>query len=373
MVVRSAVPLTSRLCAQAVRVPEQVPTRNRMMITTTWRTTFLCTTSALPAVRGSPPKAPIGRRNPLKGPGFVLVVRLDASSKRMRASSLTMTRSSTRLATRRSLISRTLLRMTIVTVRTPLHIVVVVVGPEVDEGGGRVGRGPPRSPEHGETETHVKRHRLNWLKGGTREIDPMLSGDGYTGRTRLTLYGYSTKGPLDFFEHCWPPLVGEIAVATSHTGQRTIRPGFNVSEGEMWLYLAEKSYMNVFPQEGPKEHYWRVPEEAKEDLIYVEHDLGRFGHDSKRYREIERAFTLPTYGRDSDFFDPVRKLVDSWNSQMEAAIEPGPVLTVDESMAGWKGKGMPGLMTVPRKPTPVGREAHTTADAQTGVIIHYEM
>eukprot|EP00951_Prasinocladus_malaysianus_P003499 scaffold24601_cov33-Prasinocladus_malaysianus.AAC.1 len=42
-------------------------------------------------------------------------------------------------------------------------------------------------------------------------------------------------------------------------------------------------------------------------------------------------------------------------------------------MAQWKGRGMPGLMKVPRKPTPVGRESHTTADVETGVINHSEL
>jgi hypothetical protein len=41
-------------------------------------------------------------------------------------------------------------------------------------------------------------------------------------------------------------------------------------------------------------------------------------------------------------------------------------------MAGWKGKGMPGLMHVPRKPTPTGREGHTTACTETGILVHYE-
>ena len=57
---------------------------------------------------------------------------------------------------------------------------------------------------------------------------------------------------------------------------------------------------------------------------------------------------------------------------MATTLQPGAFLTVDESMAQWKGKGMPGLMTVPRKPTPVGREAHTTADVETGAIIFSE-
>ena len=54
---------------------------------------------------------------------------------------------------------------------------------------------------------------------------------------------------------------------------------------------------------------------------------------------------------------------------MRVAFEPGRVLVVDESMALWKGKGMPGKMHVPMKPTTDGREAHTTADAETGALI----
>ena len=240
-------------------------------------------------------------------------------------------------------------------------------------GGGRAGGGPPRSPEHGETETHVKRHRVSWLKGGTREIDPMLSGGAFVGRSRLTLHNYTEKRPLEFFEHCFPPIVDDIASATTLAGRRLIRPTFSVSKGEMWLFLAEKGYMNVYPQEGPKEHYWEVPDDERIDTVFVDHNLGKFGHGYNRYKDIERSFRLPTHGDSSDFFDPIRRTVDEWNARMEVALDPGPFLTVDESMAGWKGKGMPGLMSVPRKPTPVGREAHTTADATTGVIIHYEM
>ena len=243
--------------------------------------------------------------------------------------------------------------------------------------GGHAGRGharAARSPEHDETSTRVKRHRLWWTKGEGRTIDPMLNGQGYASRARLTLYGYTEKTPLQFFEHCWPPsMVEEIAVATTAVGSEIIRPGFRVSKGEMWLFLAEKGYMNIFPQEGPRELYWVVPDEDMDRCVYVDHKLGRHGHEFSRYREIERAFKLPTYRNVHDFFDPVRKLVDVWNENMHEALIPGPVLTVDESMGGWKGKGMPGLMTVPRKPTPTGREAHTTADAQTGVVVHYEM
>ncbi len=46
---------------------------------------------------------------------------------------------------------------------------------------------------------------------------------------------------------------------------------------------------------------------------------------------------------------------------------------MDESMGLlWKGKGMHWWMVVQWKPTPVGRESHTTADCDTGAIIFVE-
>ena len=55
------------------------------------------------------------------------------------------------------------------------------------------------------------------------------------------------------------------------------------------------------------------------------------------------------------------------------AFVPGSTLTVDESMTGWLGKAMPGLMHVPRKPTETGREGHTTACTESGVLVFYEI
>ena len=82
---------------------------------------------------------------------------------------------------------------------------------------------------------------------------------------------------------------------------------------------------------------------------------------------------LPTYGNPDDPFDPIRCFADAWNKNMLAMFSPGEIITVDESMALWKGMKMPGLMVVVRKPTPVGRENHTTADLETGVIIWVEI
>ncbi len=50
----------------------------------------------------------------------------------------------------------------------------------------------------------------------------------------------------------------------------------------------------------------------------------------------------------------------------------GNIIIVDESMGLWRGKGMPGWLYVKRKPTPMGRESHTTADYETSANIFAE-
>ena len=128
----------------------------------------------------------------------------------------------------------------------------------------------------------------------------------------------------------------------------------------------------IFNQDGDKEQYWLKSDEGQPG-VFVVHDLGKYGMSYNFYREIERSFCLPKYGIDEDVFDPIRLFADKWNDNMKEAFHPSWVLVVDESMGKWRGKGMPGLMIVPRKPTPAGREAHTTACGETGTIIFYEM
>ena len=74
-------------------------------------------------------------------------------------------------------------------------------------------------------------------------------------------------------------------------------------------------------------------------------------------------------GVEMDPFREIRNFEEAWNKPMRKVMEPRPYITVDESMALWKGRGMPGLMHVPRQPTPIGRESHTTACVETGYII----
>jgi hypothetical protein len=90
------------------------------------------------------------------------------------------------------------------------------------------------------------------------------------------------------------------------------------------------------------------------------------------FAKLMRTFELPTYDDANDPFKPIRKFTNEWNKNMFLNLVPGHMITVDESMGLWKGKGMHGWMFVYRKPTHVGRESHTTADCDTGDVFFVE-
>jgi hypothetical protein len=57
---------------------------------------------------------------------------------------------------------------------------------------------------------------------------------------------------------------------------------------------------------------------------------------------------------------------------------PSTYIIVDKRMGMWRGKkerhnGMPGQMHVSRKPTSDGRDSHSAACVETGVLIFTEM
>jgi hypothetical protein len=94
-----------------------------------------------------------------------------------------------------------------------------------------------------------------------------------------------------------------------------------------------------------------------------------------------RAFTLPTYGDNTDPFDHVRRFADLWNRRIASHLSLGQLLTLDEYMALWIGKqdkdatpgqGMSAWMFVVCKPRNRGLESHITADCDTRCIIFIE-
>eukprot|EP00976_Prorocentrum_cordatum_P051602 1041600-Prorocentrum_minimum.AAC.1 len=95
----------------------------------------------------------------------------------------------------------------------------------------------------------------------------------------------------------------------------------------------------------------------------------------RRFERMMQCFRLPEYPMDCEKPDlciRVRKFLDSFNEHVNRRFKPSWCMVVDESMAQWKGVGMPGLMYVARKPTPLGREMHTTACSETRIISFLE-
>jgi len=55
-----------------------------------------------------------------------------------------------------------------------------------------------------------------------------------------------------------------------------------------------------------------------------------------------RAFELPSYGDVADPFEPIRKFTNSWDENMVITLDPNRIITVDESVGLWRGKGLLG-------------------------------
>ena len=74
-----------------------------------------------------------------------------------------------------------------------------------------------------------------------------------------------------------------------------------------------------------------------------------------------------------DPFYPVRHFWESLRVAFYNAVSASWILCLDESMVKWQGRGMPGLMVILRKPTPVGLELHTVCCALSGILVNFEV
>ena len=74
-----------------------------------------------------------------------------------------------------------------------------------------------------------------------------------------------------------------------------------------------------------------------------------------------------------DPFQPTRKFWDHLRTAFFFAMTVSWLICLDESMVRWTGRGMPGLMVILRKPTPIGLELHTLCCAMCGVLSWFEV
>ena len=224
-----------------------------------------------------------------------------------------------------------------------------------------------------------------WFKNQGRVVDPMATF-GYQRPPLYKLHGFTTKNELEFFQSFFPVnLINETAACMTTNGRRLgYGTHWEVTPGMLWLFFGYNMAILTLHTAGPKEDLWLSEvTNTYRDSLWLPPGLGRFGMDWSMFKKMMRAFCLPTYGTDTDPFNPIRRFLDEWNSRMASTLAPGPVICVDESMGLWVGRrnkdgtmqsdGMPGWQFVGRKPTNMGRELFTTACCDTGIIIFAQL
>jgi hypothetical protein len=214
---------------------------------------------------------------------------------------------------------------------------------------------------------------VDWNKMEGRTVDPFVQ-KGYNRRAEFKLHNYTEKTERDFFEAMFPwETIPEIASLMTARGRLLgYGPDWSVSRGDVIGFLGYNFSVLIFHIGGPKEDLWLHESAGKyEDSIFSPANLGQFGMPYNYFAKLMRTFELPTHDDPSDPFNPIRKFTDEWNKNMYTNLVPGHIITVDESMGLWKGKGMLGRLFVHRKPTSVGRESHTTADCDTGLLFSW--
>ena len=157
---------------------------------------------------------------------------------------------------------------------------------------------------------------------------------------------------------------------------------WRVNVNDIWQWLGVWFYMLAFPVAGERRAYFNPapgkphcfgPRHALEETLQRGKNGG--GKGCKWFENMQACFELPTgpNARESDPFMATRYMWDTCRATFNAAVSPGWIMTLDESMVKWLGKSMPGLMVVPRKPTPMGLEVHTLCCSLSGVLVNFEV
>jgi hypothetical protein len=157
-------------------------------------------------------------------------------------------------------------------------------------------------------------------------------------------------------------------------------PGWSVSILDVFQWIGVWMYMLAFPQPGDRRAYWTEPIGGygpRHNLQRVL-SLGENGEKGvKWFEKMGACFKLPRFKRGEEGFKAndvftTRKFWYCLRLAFFAAVSASWLLCLDESMVRWEGLGMPGLMVVKRKPTPIGLELHTLCCAVSGILVWLE-
>ena len=157
---------------------------------------------------------------------------------------------------------------------------------------------------------------------------------------------------------------------------------WTVTRDDLLQWIGVWLYMLAFHQDGSRRAFWEEPAGGygPRHRLQAWLSLGQNGEKGVTWFEgMEACFTLPQYEmgehgfKPNDPFTKTRKFWDCLRLAFFAAVTASWLLVLDESMVQWMGRGMPGLMVILRKPTPIGLELHTMCCALSGILVWFEV
>lgn len=172
--------------------------------------------------------------------------------------------------------------------------------------------------------------------------------------------------------------LSDMAVAMTEKGAQKFAEGnryfvnWKVTRDDLLQWIGVWIYMLAFPQAGSRRTYWMEPPGGFGPRHRLHDYLRAAGNGEKGvgwFEAMHACFVLPQYPRsETDPFRLTRRWWDSLRQSFHDAVTCSWLMVLDESMVRWMGCGMPGLMVILRKPTPVGLELHTLCCALCGVL-----
>lgn len=161
-------------------------------------------------------------------------------------------------------------------------------------------------------------------------------------------------------------------------GDRTYK-NWAVNRDDVIQWIGVWLYMLAYPQSGDRRAYFTEPSRGfgPRHRLAEYLKLGANGEREKGLRWFEMmhaCFAMPEYPNTAhDPFHRTRRFWDALRDAFSKAVTASWLIVMDESMVQWQGRGMPGLMVILRKPTPIGLELHTLCDAMSGILLWFEV
>ena len=243
--------------------------------------------------------------------------------------------------------------------------------------------------DHGEDETLYDQVQDDqWVRDDGFNLDQRAKAqfDNFNGPGLRNFTNFEDAGPFKFALHFLPTMfLVALAARMTAAGKRKHEAGdrkyanWNVSVDDVYQWIDVWMYMLAFPQAGDRTNYWTEPPGGFGPRHRLADWLRLGGNGEKSgwwFRQMVACFEMPPKPGTSATNDPFYPVRYFWESLREAffgAVSCSWLMVLDESMVRWEGRGMPGLMVLLRKPTPIGLELHTLCCALCGVLLWFEV